>query len=234
MIKKLSIIIPVFNEKDTVAQVIQDIYDIPLQNNIEKELIVVDDGSSDGTRDVLAKLDNRNNTRIFYHSKNQGKTFSVKFGFKQMTGDVVVIQDADLEYSPKNYPRLLDPILNEEAEVVYGSRFLGSIKNMTAVNRTANIISNWTINRLYGSSITDLHTCLKVFKKEVLNGISINSQRFSFDTEITAKLLAKGVRIREIPIAYEARLRLQGKKITWLTALESYKILWRIYFKKDF
>ena len=232
-IKKLSIIIPVFNEKNTIEQVIRDVRSVPLQGGIEKELIVVDDGSSDGTRDVLKSLYNQNDIRVFCHPKNQGKTFAVKFGFEKMTGDVVVIQDADLEYSPQDYPRLLDPILSGDAEVVYGSRFLGSIKDMAIINRIANIISNWTINRLYGSSMTDFHTCLKLFKREVLDDIHIDSQKFSFDTEITAKLLAKGFQIKEIPITYKARLRSQGKKITWLTALEAYGILWKVYFEKD-
>ena len=230
IIKKLSIIIPVFNEEDTIGQVIRDIQDVSLQGGIEKELIVVDDGSSDGTQDVLKGLDNQNNIRIFYHFQNRGKTFAVKFGLQQMTGDVVVIQDADLEYSPQNYPRLLDPILKGDAQIVYGSRFLGSIKNMTIINRFANTISNWTINRLYGSSMTDFHTCLKLFKREVLDEVSIESQKFSFDTEITAKLLKKGFKIKEIPIEYQARS--EGKKITWLTALEAYGVLWKIYFSK--
>ena len=212
IIKKLSIVVPVFNEKDTIGQVIQDIQNVPLQEGIEKELIVVDDGSSDGTQDVLKKLDNQKNIRIFYHSDNRGKTYAVKFGLQQMTGDVVVIQDADLEYSPQNYPRLLDPILKGDAQIVYGSRFLGSIKNMTIINRFANTISNWTMNRLYGASMTDFHTCLKLFKREILEEVSIESQKFSFDTEITAKLLAKGFQIKEVPIAYEARLRSQGEK----------------------
>lgn len=230
-IKKLSIIIPVFNEKDTIGQVIRDVRDVPLPEGIEKELIIVDDGSSDGTQDVLQRLSDQNNVRIFYHSQNRGKTFAVKFGFQHMTGDVVVIQDADLEYSPQNYPRLLDPILKGDAQIVYGSRFLGSIKNMTVINRLANTISNWTINRLFEASMTDFHTCLKFFKREILDEVSIDSKKFSFDTEITAKLLKKRFKIREIPIEYQARS--EGKKITWLTALEAYGVLWKIYFSKD-
>ena len=232
MIKKISIIVPVFNERDTVLRVIRDIKDVSLQEGIEKEIIIVDDGSSDGTREVLRELENHSSIRLFYHSKNRGKTFAIKFGFEQMTGDVVVIQDADLEYSPYYYPRLLDPILKGDAEIVYGSRFLGSIKNMTIINRFANIVSNWTINRLYGVTMTDFHTCLKVFKREILDEVNIVSKRFSFDTEITAKLLKKGFKIKEIPIEYQARYK--GKKITWLTALEAYGVLWKTYFLKDF
>lgn len=232
-VKKLSIIIPVFNERDTVLRVVEEIQDVLLQEGIEKELIVVNDGSSDGTHDVLKKLGGQNNVRVFHHSENRGKTFAVKFGFEQMTGDVVIIQDADLEYSPKDYPCLLEPILKGDAEIVYGSRFLGSIKNMAPINRFANTISNWTINILYGTSMTDFHTCFKLFRREVLDEISIVSQKFSFDTEVTAKLLKKGFRIKEIPIEYKARSRSQGKKITWGTALEAYGVLWKVYFTKD-
>jgi hypothetical protein len=127
---------------------------------------------------------------------------------------------------------LLKPLLDGEADVVYGSRFLGSIKNMAPVNRLANNISNWTINWMYKASITDFHTCLKLFKREVLHDVSIDSQNFSFDTEVTAKLLAKGCCIKEIPIDYRARSDKEGKKITWLTALEAYGILWKVYFRK--
>lgn len=232
-VKKLSIIIPVFNEKDTVLHVIQEIQDVLLQEGIEKELIVVDDGSSDGTKDVLKKAGHHKNVRIFHHSENRGKTFAVKFVLEQMTGDVVVIQDADLEYSPQDYPRLLEPILKGDAKIVYGSRFLGSIKNMAPINRFANTISNWTINILYGTSMTDFHTCLKLFRREVLDEVIIVSQKFSFDTEITAKLLKKRHHIKEIPIKYKARSRSQGKKITWSTALEAYGVLWKVYFTKD-
>jgi hypothetical protein len=138
-----------------------------------------------------------------------------------------------LEYSPHYYPCLLEPVLKGDAQIVYGSRFMGLIKGMTAVNRFANAVSNWTINALYGTSITDFHTCLKLFKRQVLNDITIESNKFSFDTEITAKLLKKGFQIKEVPIQYKARLRSEGKKITWGTALQSYGVLWRVYFTKD-
>lgn len=232
-VKKLSIVVPVFNEKDTVLQVIQAIQNVSLQEGIAKEIIVVNDGSSDGTQDALTKLSGQGNVRIFHHSENRGKTFAVKFGLEQMTGDAVVIQDADLEYSPSDYPRLLEPILRGEAQIVYGSRFMGTIKDMAFINRFANTISNLTINGLYGTSITDFHTCLKLFNREVLKEIDIVSQKFSFDTEVTAKLLKKGFKIKEIPIQYKARSRSEGKKITWSTALESYGVLWKVYFTKD-
>ncbi len=229
----MSVIVPVFNEKDTILEVIRDIQGVSLPEGIEKEIIIIDDGSHDGTKELLKTLENQDNIRVFYHSPNRGKTYAVKFGLEQMTGDVAVIQDADLEYSPRYYPHLLEPILKGEAQIVYGSRFLGRVENMGMINRIANGISNWTMNKLYGTLITDFHTCLKVFRREVLGEISIVSERFSFDTEITAKLLKKKFQIKEIPIEYKARSRSQGKKITWLTALQAYGVLWRVYFTKD-
>jgi glycosyltransferase involved in cell wall biosynthesis len=138
------------------------------------------------------------------------------------TGDIVLIQDADLEYSPDDFPILLEPIIKGQATVVYGSRFKGSTQGMTMVNRMANIFSNLTFNLLYATRLTDINTCYKVFKKDVLNGIKIVSTNFTFETEITAKLLHRGVKIIEVPIRYDARSHRQGKKIRWGTAIQMY------------
>ncbi|OGX32949.1 MAG: hypothetical protein A2787_04270 [Omnitrophica WOR_2 bacterium RIFCSPHIGHO2_01_FULL_48_9] len=230
---KLSVIIPAYNEKNTVASIIHSILAVQIPSPLEKELIIVDDGSTDGTKEELQQFQHDPRIKIFFHEKNQGKTAAVRLGIKQATGHIVLFQDADLEYSPENYPQLLRPILNGEAVIVYGSRFLGKIKNMAWINRLANNLSMFTINLLYGSQITDFHTCFKVIKKDILDKIPITSERFSFDTEITARLLRKGYAIHEVPISYAARSRAEGKKITWGTAIETYLFLLRYRFFPD-
>jgi len=229
---KLSIIIPVYNENLTIKKIINDVFTVKLPKGVEKEIIIIDDGSNDGTVEILKTYKVSPNTKIFYHEMNQGKTAAVKTGIKQTTGDYIIIQDADLEYSPQNYSLLLKPVIENKAPVVYGSRFKGQIKNMTLVNRLANILSNITINILFQSNITDFHTCHKLIKKDILKNISINSNNFSFDTEITAKFLKRNIPIFEIPINYTARSKKSGKKITWANALETYFVLFKCKFSK--
>ena len=221
---KLSIIVPVYNEERTVLAILKNIEAVSLPHNITKEIIVIDDGSTDTTKEKLKELTNPS-IKIFSHPNNQGKTAAVKLGIEKSTGDIILIQDADLEYSPTSYPELLEPILNNKASVVYGSRFQGNIENMELINRLANRISNITVNFLYHTRLTDIHTCFKVFKKEVIKNIKIESRHFSFDAEITAKLLNKGYNIIEVPIPYTARSRKSGKKINWFTATEGYFVL---------
>ncbi|MDP8213475.1 MAG: glycosyltransferase family 2 protein [Candidatus Zapsychrus exili] len=220
---KLSTVIPVYNDEDTIVELVNLVKNARVQDCVEKEIIVIDDGSDDGTKDKLKSFETGDTFRIIRKDKNEGKTSAVKIGIKEAAGDFILIQDADLEYSPEFYYDLLDPILNDAKEVVYGSRFMGNIKNMTIVNRTANRISNLTINLLFGSKITDFHTCFKMFKADVLKSVDIESRKFSFDTEVTAKLVRKGHFIHEIPISYVARKK--GKKITWGQALEAYFVL---------
>ena len=223
-VMKLSIIVPVYNEEKTILAIIKNIESVSLPQNMTKEIIIVDDGSTDTTKEKLKELTNPL-IKIFTQLKNEGKTAAVKLGIEKSTGDIILIQDADLEYSPTSYPQLLEPILNNKASAVYGSRFLGSIENMEWINRLANRISNITINFLYRTHLTDIHTCFKVFKKEVIKNIKIESRHFSFDAEITAKLLNKGYNIIEVPIPYTARSRKSGKKINWFTATEGYFVL---------
>jgi glycosyltransferase involved in cell wall biosynthesis len=218
---KLSIIIPVYNEEKTVAQVIHGVKSVDLPG-IEREIVVVNDGSSDGTAGALGRFDGDRLVRVFHQTPNQGKTAAIRRGLKEATGDLILVQDADLEYHPSQYPSLLAPLLKGEADAVYGSRFLGTIKGMAPMNRFANVMSNKSFNLLFGTKLTDINTCFKLFRAADIKGITIESDRFAFETEATAKLIRKGVRIVEVPITYEARSIEQGKKIAWGSALGMY------------
>lgn len=230
---KLSIIIPVYNEKSTIVEVIRRCLAVSLPGGIDREIVVVDDGSRDGTPEEMQAFSQNPTVRTFFLPRNQGKTEAVRHGITQSSGDVILIQDADLEYSPEHYPELLKPILSGQAEVVYGSRFLGEIKNMAFINWFANKVSVLTINALFHAKLSDFHTCYKVFKGEILRAMPITSRKFVFDTEITVRLLQQGYKIYEVPIHYVARSRKQGKKITWGGALEAYFFLlsWVIFRK---
>jgi len=222
---KLSVIVPVFNERQTIPIILIKVLEAPLPSGLEREIIVIDDGSTDGTKDELKKFQNHPLITIYLEDQNRGKTHAVKKGISHATGELILIQDADLEYDPKHYPELISPILKGSCDAVYGSRFLGKIQDMAFVNRFANRISAMTINALFQSSLTDFHTCFKVFKREIFDHIKITTKNFSFDTEITAKLLRHGYRILEVPIEYVARKKHEGKKITWWLALETYFFL---------
>jgi glycosyltransferase involved in cell wall biosynthesis len=213
---KVSIIIPVYNEKDTILKILYQIENVKLKD-IEKEIIVVDDFSTDGTREILKGL---GNYKIVFHDKNKGKGAALKTGYKHATGQIIINQDADLEYDPQFYNELLKPILNNEAEVVYGSRMLGKHKDMYFLHFLGNNFLTIATNLLYGCRITDMETGYKVFKKEVLNNINLKSDRFDFEPEITAKLLKKGYKIKEVKIDFDnPRSFNEGKKITWRDGL---------------
>ncbi len=229
---KLSIIIPVYNEQNTIIPLIRKVETVVLPDDIEREIIVINDASNDGTLEKLKTLQDKSNIHIFNRDRRYGKTAAVKFGISKAEGDFIIIQDADLEYNPIHYPQLLMPLLNGDADVVYGSRFKGKIKNMKLVNRIANRLSTVTLNILFSSNITDMHTCYKLFRRNILSNINITSSNFSFDTEITAELLRRGIKIQEVPIDYTARSRKEGKKITWLTAIESYFVLLKCKFRR--
>ena len=218
---KLSIIIPVYNEEATIEQLISKVLAVQLPAGLSREIVIVNDGSRDGTVKILSRFLKQAGV-IIVHQSNKGKTAALLTGFKNATGDILLIQDADLEYDPSQYPKLLGPILDGSAQVVYGSRFLGRIKDMAPVNRWANNISNLTARLLYGVGLTDINTCYKVFTRSSLEGITITSRNFAFDTEFTVKVLRRGLGIKEVPIDYTARSRQAGKKIKWSTALEMY------------
>ena len=225
----LSIIIPAYNEAATISAVLEKVLAVPLPGGMAREIIVVNDGSTDGTADVLeawmvrlgSPQANRPQVKII-HQKNQGKAGAIRTGMKQASGDILLIQDADLEYDPAQYPGLLRPILEGQTQVVYGSRFLGNIQNMSLVDRWANNVSNAMFRWLYGAVITDINTCYKAFTRKALEGIVLNARNFAFETEITVKFIQKGLFIKEIPIHYAARTRQEGKKIRWGTALQMF------------
>ncbi len=208
----LSVIVPVFNERSTVAEVIRRIRAVELPVDIE--VIVVDDGSSDGTDKVLAALGD-SSIRVIEHERNRGKGAAIRTGLAAARGDLVLVQDADLEYDPLDWSRLLDPILRNKAQVVYGSRFTGERRNMLPLHWIGNRFLSLVTNVLYSSTLSDMETCYKMFDRRVLEGITIESDRFEFEPEITAKVLRRGYRIYEVPISYAGREPDEGKKITW-------------------
>ncbi len=215
---KLSIVIPVYNEKNTLFELIRRVLAAPI--DLERELVLVDDCSTDGTADLYPQLADEfpgANLRVFRHEVNRGKGAALRTGFSKTTGDIVLIQDADLEYDPQDYPRLLKPILDGRADVVYGSRFVGGQEHRVLYfwhyvgNRTLTMFSNMMTDL----NLTDMETCYKVFRAEVLQGVNIKCDRFGFEPEITAKIARKRCRIYEVGISYSGRDYEEGKKITW-------------------
>ncbi len=222
----ISVVIPVFNEVDTVAHLLARVRDVPL----DKELVVVDDGSTDGTREVLER-ERDSTTRVIFHDANRGKGAALRTGFEHVAGDVVIVQDADLEYDPAEYPRLLAPILDGRADVVYGSRFLGGPHRVlyfwhSVGNRVLTLLSNMTTNL----NLTDMETCYKVFKSDILNQIELDSDRFGFEVEFTAKVARLRCRIYETPISYAGRSYLEGKKIGWRDGIAAFGHILRYRF----
>ncbi len=210
--RKLSVIVPVFNERNTVVEIMRRMRAVDLP--IEREIIVVDDGSSDGTQQVLAQLGD-STVKIVKHPANRGKGAAIRTGLEHVTGDLVLIQDADLEYDPEDWPKLLAPIFSGKATVVYGSRFTGERRNMLYLHWVGNRALSFVTNVLYNTTLSDMETCYKLFDRRVLDGITIRSDRFDFEPEITAKVLRRRIRIYEVPISYTGREFEEGKKITW-------------------
>jgi len=220
---KLSIIIPVFNEEKTLEEIVRRVLAVGLPG-VKKEIIIIDDRSTDGTGETLEKIKKEYpEFKIYYHQQNQGKGAAVRTGLKQATGDYILIQDADLEYDPRDIPRLLKPVQEKKAEVVYGSRFTGEHRNMFFWHMMGNKLLTFTTNLLYNTTLSDMEVCYKLFSKDSLKGVVLKENRWGFDPEITTKVLKKGIRIYEVPISYSGREFSEGKKIFWKDGL---KILW--------
>ncbi len=215
MAHKLSIVIPIYNEAEHLEEILGQIEAVDV--GMEKELILVDDCSTDGTREILGKLQNTNNNsaKIFYHETNRGKGATLRTGFQHVTGDITLIQDADLEYDPQDYPKLLQPILEDEASVVYGSRFMEGRQHGLLRSYLANRFLTSLSNFVNGTKITDMETCYKVIKTDILKEITLRSDRFGFEPEITAKLAKRKCKIVDVPISYRGRDYHEGKTVSW-------------------
>ena len=222
---RLSVVIPAFNERDTIEELIRRVRSVPLP----KEIIVIDDGSTDGTREILARLERHAGITVRLHDRNRGKGAAIATGFGCVSGDIVVIQDADLEYDPAEYPRLIQPIIEGKADVVFGSRFLGGGGHRVLYfwhfvgNRALTMMSNMFTNL----NLTDMETCYKVFSRKAVESIrsTLKQTRFGIEPELTAKVARRGFRIFEVPISYSGRTYLEGKKIGWRDGV---KALWCI------
>jgi glycosyltransferase involved in cell wall biosynthesis len=224
---KLSIVIPVYNEKHTIKVVLQKVLGVQLEN-IEKEIIVVDDGSYDGTREILQEVEKKGGPgpmRVFFHEQNRGKGAAVSTGLSQVTGDIVIIQDADLEYHPEDYPQLIKPILQYGADVVYGTRFIGVHRAFMFWHYLANKGLTFATNLLFDSMISDMEVGYKAFRTPIVRGLEIKARGFDFEPEVTAKILKRKVRLYEVPITYSGRDYSEGKKITWR---DGFKAVWTL------
>jgi glycosyltransferase involved in cell wall biosynthesis len=218
----LSVIVPVFNERNTVAEIVRRMRRVQLP--LDLEIVMVDDASWDGTGDILKALED-STVRVVQHRANQGKGAAIRTGLAEVRGDLVLIQDADLEYDPDDWPRLLAPMMKGKAKVVYGSRFTGERRNMMFHHWMGNRFLSLVTNVLYNTTLSDMETCYKLFDREVFDGITIQSDGFDFEPEITAKVLRKGYRIYEVPISYAGREYDEGKKITWK---DGFRALWTL------
>lgn len=213
-IRKLSVIVPVFNERNTVVEVVRRMRAVELPDGVEREIIIVDDGSSDGTRDVLRQLGD-STVRVVMHEGNRGKGAAVRTGLALATGDYVLIQDADLEYDPDDWPRLIAPVVRGRARVVYGSRFTGERRNMLFLHWVGNRLLSLVTNVLYNTTLSDMETCYKLVDRTLLVDLGLRCDHFDIEPEITAKILKRRIRIYEVPISYMGREFDEGKKITW-------------------
>ncbi len=211
----LSVVIPVYNERETLAEIVQAV----LATEMAYEIILVDDGSKDGTRDLYPQIEALAPTiiRVILHEKNLGKGGALQTGFRAATGDIIIIQDADLEYDPRDYPAMIRPIVEGKAAVVYGSRFPGGVssKTMFFMNMVGNKFLTLMANILYNTILTDIETCYKAFRADVIKGIPIRSRGFDFEPEITAKVLKRGHRIYEVPISYNLGREYEEGKTIW-------------------
>ncbi len=214
---KITVLIPVYNEKDSLLELLKKVESVDF--GLEKEIILVDDFSTDGTKELYSGI----NHKILYHEKNLGKGAALRTGLKEASGDIVIIQDADLEYNPDDYLPLVRLIKEDKADVVYGSRFLdkSNLKNFLFLSLVANKTLTVLTNILFGAKLTDMETCYKAFRREFIQNINIKSNRFDFEPEITSKVLKQKVRFMELPITYNARAFAEGKKIGWKDGVQA-------------
>jgi glycosyltransferase involved in cell wall biosynthesis len=219
----LSVVMPVFNESTTIEEIVGRVLASPLRI----ELIVVDDGSRDGTREILAGLQQRHGFKLILQERNQGKGAALRRGFEDVTGDLVVVQDADLEYSPEEYPQLIELICQGRADVVFGSRFLGRHRVFLFTHYLGNRVLTSITNVLYNTMLTDMETCYKVMRTEVLRSMTLRSNGFGIEPELTAKIFKRGYRVYEVPITYDGRGYEEGKKITWRDGVVALGVLLR-------
>ena len=220
---KLSIVIPIYNERKTLETLIAKVNAV----DYDKEIILVDDFSTDGTREILKVYENKENFKVLYHNHNQGKGAALRTGFSNVNGDIIIIQDADLEYNPSDYGTLLEPILDGRADVVYGSRFLGGPHRVLFFwHSVGNMVLTTFSNMFTNVNLTDMETGYKVFTKEVNKRLTIKCNRFGFEPEFTAKVAKNNFRIYEVPISYNGRDYSEGKKITWKDGIAA---IWYIF-----
>jgi glycosyltransferase involved in cell wall biosynthesis len=224
----LSVVMPVYNEKDTIEQIIPRVLAVPIRT----ELIVVDDGSTDGTRDLLTALNQKYPFKLIFQPKNGGKGAALRRGFQEVTGDLVVIQDADLEYSPEEFPDLIELICQGRADVVYGSRFIGRHRVFMFTHYAGNRLLTLITNILYNTMLTDMETCYKVMRTEVLRAFTLDANGFGIEPELTAKIFKRNYRVYEVPITYDGRGYDEGKKITWRDGVVALWVLIKYRFRE--
>ena len=219
----LSVVMPVYNERETIDEIVARVDAIPMR----VELVVVDDCSTDGTRAHLGELQKQYGFTLLLQPRNQGKGAALRRGFAAVTGDIIAIQDADLEYSPEEFPRLAELIIDGRADVVYGSRFLGSHRVFLFTHYLGNLVLTLVTNVLYNTMLSDMETCYKIMRREVLDGLDLRSNGFGIEPEITAKIFKRGYRVYEVPITYDGRGYDEGKKITWKDGIVALWVLFR-------
>ena len=223
-LRKLSVIVPVYNERTTLVEVLRRMRAVELPDGIDREIVVVDDGSTDGTREVLRQLGD-STVRVLLHDGNRGKGAAVRTGIGVANGDYILIQDADLEYDPEDWPTMIAPVQRGRARVVYGSRFTGERRNMLFLHWVGNRMLSLVTNVLYNTTLSDMETCYKLVDRSLLLDLDLRSERFDIEPEITAKILKRRIRIYEVPVSYTGREFDEGKKITWR---DGFAALWTL------